>query len=138
MTVRIANGVREVMVEHAYRSHPEEACGLLGGPEGGEVRMAYATANVLRSSTNYTIDPKEHMGAVRHADTLGWDILGVFHSHPHTIGYPSVTDVALAPDPTWLYVLVGLEDYDRPTVRGFRISNGEVTEEHLEFEEKQQ
>ena len=43
--------------------------------------------------------------------------------------------MTLAPDPTWLYVLVGMEDYASPTVRAFRIREGEVTEEELEFEE---
>ena len=48
-----------------------------------------------------------------------------------------IDSVWLAPDPTWLYVLVGMDDYASPTVRGFRIRNGEITEVHLEFEENQ-
>ena len=40
--------------------------------------------------------------------------------------------------PSWLYVLVGMEDYDSPTVRAFRIRDGEITEEELEFEENDQ
>lgn len=136
MTVRLAAGLRDVMVEHAYACHPEEACGLLGGPSETDIRMAVTTTNVLHSSTNFTIDPKEHLAAIRRADDCGSEIVGVFHSHPHTVGYPSVTDVSLAPDPSWLYVLVGLEDFDRPTVRGFRICDGQITEERLEFEEK--
>lgn len=137
MTVRIAAGLREQMVKHAYACHPEESCGLLAGSSDGNVDLAFPTTNILHSSTNYTIDPKEHLSAIREADAAGMEIIGVFHSHPHTAGYPSVTDVSLAPDPTWLYVLVGMEDLESPTVRGFRISNGEITEEPLEFEETQ-
>ena len=33
-----------------------------------------------------------------------------FHSHTHSEAYPSPTDVAQAPDPTWHYVLVSLRD----------------------------
>ena len=75
--------------------------------------------------------------SMREAEAAGMEVIGVFHSHPHTVGYPSVTDVSLAPDPTWLYVLVGMEDYSSPTVRGFRIRDGEITEERLEFEERE-
>ena len=83
-------------------------------------------------------EPKEHLQAIRDADASGWEIVGTFHSHPHTVGFPSVTDVTLAPDPSWLYVLVGMEEYDSPTVRAFRIRDGEITEEELEFEENDQ
>ena len=138
MTVRLAAGIRAAMVEHAYRCHPEEACGLFAGPSGVDIAKVYPTTNVLHSSTNYTIDPKEHLQAIRDADASGWEIVGTFHSHPHTVGFPSVTDVTLAPDPSWLYVLVGMEEYDSPTVRAFRIRDGEITEEELEFEENDQ
>ena len=135
MTIRLAAGTREQMVKHAYACHPEESCGLLAGSSDGAVQVVFPTTNVLRSSTNYTIDPKEHLSAIREAEAAGMEIIGVFHSHPHTVGYPSVTDVSLAPDPTWLYVLVGMEDFETPTVRGFRIRDGAITEVRLEFEE---
>ncbi len=135
MTIRVAAGIREQIVKHAYACHPEESCGLLAGPRDGDVQLAFPTTNILRSSTNFTIDPREHLSAIRDAEAAGMEIIGVFHSHPHTAGYPSVTDVSLAPDPTWLYVLVGMEDFESPSVRGFRISDGEITEERLEFEE---
>jgi proteasome lid subunit RPN8/RPN11 len=137
MTTRIAAGIREEMVKHAYACHPEESCGLLAGPGDGDVRHVFPTTNILHSPTNYTIDPKEHLSAIRAADAEGMEIIGVFHSHPHTVGYPSVTDVSLAPDPTWLYVLVGMEDFEAPTVRGFRIRDGAIDEVQLEFEERQ-
>lgn len=134
MTVQIDSEIRQAMLAHAYNCHPEESCGLLAGDESGAVRMAYPLTNILHSPTNYTIDPTEHFRAIKHADRNGWDIVGVFHSHPHTQAYPSPTDVQLAPDPEWLYVLVGMEDFDRPAVRGFRIRDGVITEEDLAFE----
>ena len=136
MTIRFAAGTCELMVKHAYSCHPEESCGLLAGPVDGDVQLVFPTTNILHSSTNYTIDPKEHLSAIREADAAGMEIIGVFHSHPHTVGYPSVTDVSLAPDPTWLYVLVGMAEFASPTVRGFRIKDGAITEVPLEFEER--
>jgi proteasome lid subunit RPN8/RPN11 len=135
MTVDIHPEIREAMLVHAYNCHPEESCGLLAGDDSGAIRMAYPLTNVLRSPTNYTIDPGEHFRALKHAERQGWDIVGVFHSHPHTEAYPSPTDVRLAPEPDWLYVLVGMEQLDRPDVRGFHIRQGLITEIPIRFTE---
>ena len=133
MTVTVPAEIREAMVAHAYGCHPEESCGLLAADSEGRLRMAYPLTNALHTHTNYTIEPREHFKALKHAESMGWDLVGVFHSHPHTVGYPSATDVQLAPDPDWLYVLVGMEDFAHPTVRGFRIRRSSVVEEDLEF-----
>jgi len=78
----------------------------------------------------YEIDPKVLLRAYRRADDEGIDVLGVFHSHTHSEAYPSPTDVAQAPDPTWHYVLVSLRTL--PTeVRSFRIVDGDVREEEV-------
>ena len=50
------------------------------------------------------------------------------HSHTHTEAYPSPTDVAQAPDPSWHYVIVSLKR-DAPVLRSFRITDGEIAEE---------
>lgn len=126
--------ILEAMLVHADNCHPEESCGLLASDEAGRLRMAYPLTNELRSPTNYTIVPNEHFRAIRHAESNGWQITGVFHSHPHSRAYPSPTDVQLAPDPAWLYVVVGMEPRDVPIVRGFRIVDGQIQEETLQFE----
>lgn len=135
MRIPLSDDLREEMVRHAYACHPHESCGLLAGPADGDIRRVFPTTNILHSSTNYTIDPNEHLAAIKEAEAQGWEIVGAFHSHPHTEGYPSPTDIGLAPDPNWLYVLVGMEDYHDPTVRAFRIRDGEVIEESLVTEE---
>lgn len=123
--------IREAMVAHARFCYPEEACGLLAADAAGQLRMAITMANADRSSTRYSLDPTEHYRALRYADRRGWELAGVFHSHPDSAPYPSPTDVALAADPTWLYVIVGLGGPRSPEVRGYWIRDGLVTEEPL-------
>jgi proteasome lid subunit RPN8/RPN11 len=68
--------------------------------------------------------------AYRQSEEEGLSVLGVFHSHTHSEAYPSPTDIAQAPDPSWHYVLVSLRDI--PTViRSFYIVEGEITEEEV-------
>ena len=121
--------VHDQIVAHCLGGLPEEACGLLAGdPASGAVVMCYPTRNVAASAKLYTVDPTEHLRADRDAEASGHSIVGVFHSHTHTDAYPSPTDVAQAPDPTWHYVIVSLRDTE-PVTRSFRIVDGGITEE---------
>ena len=125
----LARLVHDQMVAHCLTGLPEEACGLLGGdPVTGEALTCYPTRNLAASAKLYTVDPKEHLRADRDAEAGGHSIIGVFHSHTHTEAYPSPTDVAQAPDPTWHYVLVSLRDAS-PVVRSYRIVDGSIQEE---------
>jgi len=127
--LRFAPDVYRAMVGHCYDGLPLEACGLLAGPPGqNKATVCYPTRNTAESARVYTVDPLQHLKADRDAEARGLEIVGVFHSHTHTDAYPSPTDVAQAPDPTWHYVLVSLRDL-APTVRSFRIVDGKITEE---------
>jgi proteasome lid subunit RPN8/RPN11 len=122
------------LVALAYDSYPEEGCGLIAGPPGDDVAVKfYPCRNVAVSARVYTIDPRDHLLAERDADDRDWEIIGVVHSHTHSEPYPSPTDVAQAPDPAWHYVIVGLKR-DAPEVRGYRIVEGEITEEPMRIE----
>jgi proteasome lid subunit RPN8/RPN11 len=123
--------VCDAMVAHARFCYPEEACGLLACDPEGRVRMVYALTNAEHSPVAYTVDPAEHLNAMRHAERNGWELAGVFHSHTHSPAYPSPTDVARAVEPGWVYVLVSLEDAECPEVRAFRIEDGNIVEEPL-------
>lgn len=117
------------MVGHAYDGLPDEACGLLAGPPGTDrAAVFYPCRNAAESSRVYTIDPKDHLRADRDAESRGLEIMGVMHSHTHTEGYPSPTDVAQAPDPGWHYVIVSLRD-EAPMLRSYRIMGGAISEE---------
>ncbi len=128
MSLELPAEVRVAMVTHALACHPEEACGLLLSDPEGRFQMAIPLTNSSRSRTRYTIEPTEHFRVIQLADRRGWDVSGVFHSHPRGEAYPSATDVELAPDPTWVYIVIGLADPVRPGVRAFDIRNRGITE----------
>ena len=119
--------IREAMVAHAQFCLPEEACGLIAIDGDGQIRMAYPATNVDRSRVRFTVSPREHYGAIRHAESRGWLIGGSFHSHPESAAFPSARDVEGALDPAWLYVVVGMFN-GYPEIRGFRIREYMVDE----------
>lgn len=121
------------MIGHAYDGLPEEACGLLVGMAGEEGSGAWIPTfapcrNVAASSRVYTVDPRDLLRIDREAEDAGMQICGVMHSHTHTEGYPSPTDVTQAPDPDWHYVIVSLRD-TVPMLRSYRIVGGGIAEE---------
>jgi proteasome lid subunit RPN8/RPN11 len=127
--LRLPDDVVQQMVGHAYDGLPDEACGLIAAPPGtADVEVFYPCRNVAESSRVYTIDPKDHLRADRDAEDRGLEIVGVVHSHTHSDAYPSPTDVAQAPDPSWHYVIVSLRDL-APMVRSYRIVERTIQEE---------
>lgn len=118
------------MQAEAWRVYPNEACGvLLGEPGGDEVVRFVPIANEADSTRVFTLDGREFAKATLRADREGLDVIGVFHSHTHTAGYPSPTDEdeahkPLVP-PTWHWVIASL-GWGHPEVHSYRVA--EVSE----------
>ncbi len=118
------------MVATCIRALPNEGCGLLLGDVDGSVVEVIPTSNVADSAKVYEIDSRVLLRAYRRADDERLEVIGVFHSHTHSEAYPSPTDIAQAPDPSWHYVLVSLEA-PVAVVRSFRIVEDVVSEEEV-------
>jgi proteasome lid subunit RPN8/RPN11 len=133
--LRLPDVHRQAMIDHAVRDLPNEACGLVSGPLGGDVvEDVHPCGNDDASPIVYTLNSLDFLRADRAAQANGQEIVGVYHSHTHTDAYPSPTDVGKAPDPGWHYVLVSLK-YDPPVVRSYRIVDGGITEEEVVVED---
>jgi len=121
--------IYEAMMAHSRFTYPEEACGLLAADEDGRLRMVYCLTNAEHSASSYTIEPTEHFRALQHAESRGWELVGAFHSHPQSAAFPSATDLRLAAEPDWIYVIVGLGD--PPGLRAFYLQAGSINEATL-------
>jgi len=125
----------ELLVEHAWSDFPYEVCGLLGvRPDGGIVH--YPIDNAERSMTYYVMDAKQLLRAMREIEDEGYG-LAIYHSHTHTHAYPSATDIRLAAYPEATYLIVTLQDRDRPDIRAFSIVDGVVTEKPVRLRDEQ-
>ena len=132
--LRLSGSAYAGMVGHAYDGLPDEACGLLvGRSAAGRVVRFEPTENEAASAKVYTVPPLAHLKIERAADADGLEVIGVMHSHTHTDAYPSPTDVAQAPDPSWHYVIVSLRD-EAPVLRSYRIAGGAIAEEQVVVE----
>jgi proteasome lid subunit RPN8/RPN11 len=126
----------EAIIDHARRDHPDEACGVIAGPEGSDRPERHIPmVNAERSPTFYRFDSGEQLKVWRSMEDSGDAPIVIYHSHTATEAYPSRTDVNLASEPDAHYVLVSTRDPDRHELRSYRILDGAVTEEPVNIVE---
>ena len=131
--LRIDRATRDAIVEHARRDHPDEACGIVAGPEGSDRPERFVPMlNAARSPTFYEFDSADLLRLYRDMDSRDEVPVVVYHSHTATEAYPSRTDIAYASEPNAHYVLVSTREAETTEFRSFRIVDGEVTEEPVQ------
>lgn len=131
----ITRGVYDAIVAHARADHPDEACGIVAGPEGSDRPERFVPmVNAERSPTFYRLDPAEQLKVWREMDDRDEEPVVVYHSHTSTEAHPSRTDISYASEPNAHYVLVSTRDADgcgEFQFRSFRIIDGVAAEERV-------
>ena len=122
----------DAIIAHARRDHPDEACGVIAGPEGSDRPERFIPMlNAARSPTFYEFDSADLLKLYREMDANDEVPVVIYHSHTATEAYPSRTDVSYASEPDAHYVLVSTRD-EADEFRSFRIVEGEISEEQVE------
>jgi [CysO sulfur-carrier protein]-S-L-cysteine hydrolase len=134
--LRIDEETHDAIVAHAKRDHPDEACGVVTGPEGSDRPERFVPmVNAASSPTFYEFDSTDLLKLYREMDDRGEEPVVVYHSHTATEAYPSRTDIALAQEPNAHYVLVSTREHGNSPgpveFRSYRVVDGEVTEEEV-------
>ena len=144
--LRIDRATYDAIVAHAREDHPDEACGVVAGPEGSDRPERFIPmVNAAGSPTFYEFDSSELLALYKDMDARDEEPVVVYHSHTATEAYPSRTDIGLASEPNAHYVLVSTRDCfdesgpngvggnsDGPVeFRSYRIIDGVVTEEDV-------
>lgn len=120
----------DAMIAHVRADHPDEACGVIAGPEGTDRPQRHVVmTNAERSPTFYRFDSGEQLRVWRAMDDADEVPVVIYHSHTATEAYPSRTDISLAAEPDAHYVLVSTRDPHHNELRSYRIVDGTVTEE---------
>jgi proteasome lid subunit RPN8/RPN11 len=142
--LRIDRATYDAIVAHAREDHPDEACGVVAGPEGSDRPERFIPMlNAARSPTFYEFDSGDLLRLYRDMDDRDEEPVVIYHSHTATEAYPSRTDISYASEPNAHYVLVSTRSHGEQTglagdeveFRSFRIVDGAVTEEDVEVVE---
>jgi proteasome lid subunit RPN8/RPN11 len=134
--LEIQRSLVDSIVSHARADHPDEACGVIAGPAGSDIPERFIPmVNAVRCPTLYEFDSQDLLRLYREMDERDEIPIVIYHSHPATQAYPSITDITQAAEPDAHYVVVSLRESgpnEGPyEFRSFRIVDGVVTEEEI-------
>ena len=118
------------MIEHAKKEKPLECCGILSG-KGETVVKAFELQNAEGSPTRYSIPPQEQLRAFEKMEEESTEMIAIYHSHPHTLSFPSETDVKMAFYPEVASIIISLKDEKNPVVNAFRIGEEAIGIEEI-------
>jgi proteasome lid subunit RPN8/RPN11 len=121
----------KVVLDHVRACLPQEACGLLGG-HGTDVGHVAPVENIERSSFRYRMEPKAQIEAMLGLERAGYELLGIYHSHPHGPGSLSPTDLLEARYPECAYIVIS-PHADTWRGRAFRVESGRGRRIRLEI-----
>lgn len=94
-TIILSQVQKQILIDHAKKCAPAESCALLFGREESStstVKEVFLTKNTEHSPVNFTISNEELLQGYQEAERKGLDVIGIFHSHPHSEARPSSTD----------------------------------------------
>ncbi len=126
-----------MIVEHAFKELPNEACGLIAGEiKGGDkiIKKVYLLTNTDHSNEHFSLDPKEQLEAIKDMRAFGLVPLGNWHSHPESPSRPSDEDKRLAFDSKASYMILSLMDRENPVLNSFKIQGDNAEKEELIIE----
>lgn len=108
MKLVIKRGALEEIIRRCVDSYPYETAGLMLGKDN-IVFEALHLRNVHEDDhrVRYRLDPMEYYAAEKTAEAKGYEVLGVYHSHPDVPAVPSQYDLQYALPP-WSYLIVSV------------------------------
>jgi [CysO sulfur-carrier protein]-S-L-cysteine hydrolase len=118
--IQIPDPIYRKMVEHAKKEWPLECCGILSG-KGKSVEKVFELQNSEGSAIRYSISSQEQLRVFEEMEKDCMEMIAIYHSHPHTIPFPSETDVKMALYPEVSSIIISLKEENNPVVKGFLI-----------------
>jgi proteasome lid subunit RPN8/RPN11 len=132
MTIILNTAILRQIHADGERHYPEEGAGLILGTAEADVRRATGLIHRANSFApesrrrRYAIGAQEMLEAEHQAESLGVDIVGVFHSHPDHPARPSEFDLAWAM-PWYSYVITSVANGKAVESRSWRLSDDRST-----------
>ena len=119
------------MVDHARREWPLECCGILSGNDK-TVQKSFELRNTEESPVLYSMSAQDQMKVFEEMEKESMKMVAIYHSHPHTIPFPSEIDVKLTFYPDVSSVIISLKEKENPVMKAFQISKEAIFLEEIE------
>lgn len=126
--------IRQLLIEDAVNTFPDECCGFLFGREETDGTRIVIDILVVDNSKEgdkrrrFEISPLDYMTAEQHALDHDWTLLGVYHSHPNHPAIPSEHD-RVAAQPYFSYLIISVLNNEIITLRSWLLNEEQQFEE---------
>lgn len=127
MAVLLPGALELRIRRHAENCYPNEACGLLTGHRNGAlvtVTDVHESENVTDADpkTGFEIDPKLRFDLMRAQEAAkdGTEIVGHYHSHPDHPAQPSDTDLSMAYETDFVWLICGVTKIGATDLNAFK------------------
>ena len=135
MKLHLPENLLKFIQNHAVKAYPYECCGFLYGTADEAARRIEHVEYVDNSKEGdqrrrFEISPKDYLNAEKQAENLGYQLIGVYHSHPDHPSHPSEHDRSQAM-PFFSYVITSVEQGRPGQIQSWRLN------EQRRFEEEE-
>ncbi|MBV7332808.1 M67 family metallopeptidase [Chloroflexi bacterium TSY] len=118
--IQLPQTIYNEIIAHAREGKPEEICGILRGRDLEAVELIRGQNVAEERINNYEVDAQTLLLQFKFED-VGDEMMGIYHSHPVSVAYPSATDAWNAHYPDSFYLICSLEFDDQPVIRVYRM-----------------
>lgn len=115
MVFQIPSDILERIHANGQAAYPEEGAGLMLGTVQDEIKRVMEIVPLKNARedtarrTRYLLTARDYLNAEREAESLGLDVLGVYHSHPDHPNHPSEFDLEWAM-PWFSYLITSVNE----------------------------
>jgi proteasome lid subunit RPN8/RPN11 len=130
--ITIESKLLNQLVKHAKKETSREVCGILVG-KNSIVEQVYQMQNISDSpQTCYFMKPEEQLKVFKELRKLNLEMLAIYHSHIDSPAYPSAKDMELAFYPEVVHIIISLQNFVNPDIKGFKIIENKIKDERIE------
>ncbi len=125
MILWLTHDQARAVAAHARGAAPHEACGLIAGAGGRAVRVIPIPNAAADPRRQYDMEPAAFVRAMFAIQRDRLQLIGIYHSHPHTDPVPSPADIDRAAYPDAAHLIVSLRA-QQPQFAAWRIHSRRV------------
>jgi len=125
------------IMAHGECTYPQECCGLLTGftNENDELVISQAIPSPNIASGGgldaFEVDPQVRFDVMRSVEGTDSDIVGHYHSHPDHPAKPSATDLNLAFEPEFVWLIMAVDKGQAKQPQAWRLDGETRTSQSL-------
>jgi proteasome lid subunit RPN8/RPN11 len=122
------------ILKHAEEEYDNECCGFLLGITDKDENIfeivKTENVNTENKKNRYTIDPFKLIETEDYAEQKGWEMIGVYHSHPNNPAKPSKYDLEHS-FKNFLYIVVSVNQGKATNINCWKRKDAEVEEFYM-------